>query len=106
MFTSQIYEPHHEKNMLFAYADQLRSKGTADQRLYFRYIDSTIHLLSKLEISASSHLQWLYSPACVGSGRKPQRQVFSQCSSYQLALVKHIISIFDENEWIILLFYP
>ena len=33
-------------------ADQLRGKRKADQRLCFRYIDSTIHLLSKYEISS------------------------------------------------------
>ena len=32
-------------------ADQLRGNGEADQRLCFRYIDSTISLLSKSEIS-------------------------------------------------------
>ena len=34
------------------YADQLRSNREADQRLCFRYIDSTIPLLSKSEISS------------------------------------------------------
>ena len=33
-------------------ADQLRGNHEADQRLCFRYIDSTIHLLSKPEISS------------------------------------------------------
>ena len=33
-------------------ADQLRSNREADQRLCFRYIDSTIPLLSKSEISS------------------------------------------------------
>ena len=33
------------------YADQLRGNREADQRLCFRYIDSTIPLLSKSEIS-------------------------------------------------------
>ena len=33
-------------------ADQLRGNPEADQRLYFRYIDSTIPLLSKSEISS------------------------------------------------------
>ena len=32
--------------------DQLRGKREADQRLCFRYIDSTIPLLSKYEISS------------------------------------------------------
>ena len=39
-------------------ADQLCGKCTADQRLCFRYLDSTIPLLSKYEISS------LY-PSCV-----------------------------------------
>ena len=30
----------------------------------------------------SPHLLWLYSLVCVGPGRKPRRQVFSQHSSY------------------------
>ena len=33
-------------------ADQLRGNRTADQRLCFRYIDTTIPLLSKSEISS------------------------------------------------------
>ena len=39
-------------------ADQLRSYREADQRLCFRYIDSTIPLLSKYEISS-------LEPSCV-----------------------------------------
>ena len=53
-------------------ADQLRGKREADQRLCFRYIDSTIPLLSKSEFQASSHLLRLYSLVCVGPGRKPE----------------------------------
>ena len=34
-------------------ADQLRGNPEADQRLCFRYIDSTIPLLSKSEVQAS-----------------------------------------------------
>ena len=37
-------------------ADQLHGNREADQHLCFRYIDSTILLLSKSEIQASSHL--------------------------------------------------
>ena len=33
-------------------AEQLRDNCEADQRLWFRYIDSTIHLLSKFELSS------------------------------------------------------
>ena len=34
------------------------------------------------KFQASSHLLWLYSPVCVGPGRKPRRSVFSQRGSY------------------------
>ena len=53
-------------------ADQLRSKCAADQRLCFRYIDSTIPLLSKSEITS----------LMASFGRKPRRPVFSQRGSY------------------------
>ena len=32
---------------------------------------------------ASSHVLWLYSPVCVGPGRKPRKLVFSQRGSFQ-----------------------
>ena len=55
-------------------ADQLRGNREADQRLCFRYSDSTIPLLLKSEISkfqASSSFLCLYRPVCVGPVRKP-----------------------------------
>ena len=71
-------------------ADQLRSNCAANQRLCFRYTDSTITLLPKFEISSLySHFMWLYSPVCVGPGRKPRRPVFSERGSYLLAMVIH-----------------
>ena len=48
-------------------ADQLRSNCEADQRLCFRYSDSTI----PPKFQASSLLLKLYSPVCVGPCRKP-----------------------------------
>ena len=49
------YEPRREKPGFCICenkdADQLRGNREADQRLCFRYIDSTIPLLSKSEIS-------------------------------------------------------
>ena len=62
-------------------ADQLRGNREADQRLCFRYSDSTIPLLSK---SKSSFLS-LYRPVCVGPGRKPRRPVFSRRGSKYIA---------------------
>ena len=65
-------------------ADQLPGNREADQRLCFRYIDSTIPLLANTKLQTSSHLLSLYSPVCVGPGRKPRRPVFSQRGSYRI----------------------
>ena len=49
-------------------ADQLHSNCETDQHLSFRYMDSTIPLLSNirnLKFPASSHLLCLYSSVCV-----------------------------------------
>ena len=59
-------------------ADQLRGNREAGQRLCFQYTDSTIPVLLSPKFQASSYLLWLYSPVCVGPGRKPRRPVFSQ----------------------------
>ena len=61
-------------------ADQLRE---ADQRLCFRYTDSTIQVLYYLnpKFQASNHLLGLYSLVCVGPGRKPERW-FSHDAAY------------------------
>ena len=64
-------------------ADQLRGNREADQRLCFRNTDSTIPLLSKSEISSLKASSAVFSPVCVGPGRKPRRPVFSQGGSYR-----------------------
>ena len=69
-------EPRYEKTGFLHIRKQTRE---ADQRLCFRYTDSTIpryYLNPKFQ--ASSHLVWMYSPVCVGPGRKPRRPIFSQ----------------------------
>ena len=53
-------------------AKQPRGNREADQRLCFRYTDSTIPLLPKFEIQAPRYLLCLYSPVFVGPGRKPE----------------------------------
>ena len=63
-------------------ADQLRGNREADQRLWFRYINSTIPLLPNTKFQASGHLMWLYSLVCVGPGQKPRIPVFSQRGSF------------------------
>ena len=52
-------------------ADQLRSNCEADQRLCFRYSDSTIPLLLKSEISSFKLFSVLVQPGFVGPVRKP-----------------------------------
>ena len=51
---AHMTEPHHEKTKVSICenkdADQLRGNHEADQRLCFRYIASTIPLISKSEI--------------------------------------------------------
>ena len=78
-------------------ANQLRSNCVADQRLCFRYTDSTIPLLSKSEFQASSHLLWLYSQVCVGPGQKTRKPLFSQRGSY-------IVN--DKNDFLLLHLRP
>ena len=41
------------------------------------------------KFQASSHLLWLYSPVCVGPGRKPRRPVFSERGSFIFGHVIH-----------------
>ena len=55
-------------------ADQLRGNREADQRLCFRYSDSTLPLLQFFlnpKLQASSLLLCLYRSVCVGPVRKP-----------------------------------
>ena len=51
--------------------DQLRGNREADQRLCFRYLDSSMPLLPKYKFQLSSHLQQLYSLVCVRPGQNP-----------------------------------
>ena len=62
-------------------ADLLCSNCTADQRLCFRYLDSTI---VQFQFQYSHFLLRLYRPVCVRPGRKPRRPIFSRCGSNDL----------------------
>ena len=73
-------------------ADQLRSNCEADQRLCFRYLDSTIPLLPKSEISSFQP----YKQVCVGPGRKPRRLVFS-CRSSDLIFMICVMRILSSG---------
>ena len=63
-------------------AEQLRSNCEADQRLCFRYTDSTIPLLFKYKIQAFNHLLRLYSPVCVRPVRKHKLFGFSHAQTH------------------------
>ena len=59
-------------------ADQLRGNLTAKLISAFVFASWIVQSLCFLnpKFQASSHLQWLHSPVCVGPGRKPGRLVF------------------------------
>ena len=44
-------------------------------------IEQSLYFLN-MEFQASGHFLWLYSPVCVGPGRKSRRLVFSERGSY------------------------
>ena len=77
-------------------AEQLHGNRAADQRLSFCYIDNTIPLLPKSEISSSVAVQ--LAAVCVGPGRKPRRQVFSRRCSYSVTEFIFIVPrLFEEK---------
>ena len=63
-------------------ADQLCSNCEADQRLCFRYTDSTISHLPKYEISSLQPSSVAVQPGLCGTWSETRRAVFSQRGSY------------------------
>ena len=71
------------ENRVFAYAKtktQISFAVTAKLISAFVFATRIVQFLFYLnpKFQVSSHLLWLYSPVCVGPGRKPRRPVFSQ----------------------------
>ena len=62
-------------------ADQLRGDREADQRLCFRYTDSTIPLLPIPEISSLYAFSVTAQPGLCQTWSKPRRPVFSERGS-------------------------
>ena len=58
-------------------ADQLRGNREADQRLCFRYIDRTIPLLSKYEISGLKQSSVAVQPGLCRTRSETRKLVFS-----------------------------
>ena len=73
------YEPRHEKTGFFHMQKHRRRLISAF--VFATRIVQFLYFLN-LKFQASSHLLWLYSPVCVGSGGKPRRPVFSCRGSY------------------------
>ena len=73
-------------------ADQLRGNSFAvtakliSAFVFATRIVQTLFFLNP-KFQASSHLLWLYSPVCVGPGRKPQTPDFSQRGPYVVIFV-------------------
>ena len=75
------------KRFFFAYAKtktQISFAVTAKLISAFVFATWIVQFLFYLnpKFQASSHLLWLYSPVCIGPGRKPRRPVFSERGSY------------------------
>ena len=68
--------------------DQLRSNTAQliSAFVFAIWIVQSLYFLNP-EFQDSSHLLWLYSPVCVGLGRKSRRPVFSQRGSFHLAVL-------------------
>ena len=74
------------ENRIFAYAKtktQISFAVTAKLISVFVFATRIVQSLPFLntKFQASSHRLWLYSPVCVGPGRKPRRPVFSRRGS-------------------------
>ena len=86
---SRQFEPRREKTGFFAYAKtktQISFAVTAKLISAFVFavrIEQPLYFLNP-KFQASSHLLWLYSPVCVGPGRKPRRPVFSERGSFRV----------------------
>ena len=75
---STLFKPRREKTGFCICenkdADQLRGDAVSAFVFATWIVQSLCFLNPKFQVS--NHLLWLYSPVCVGSGRKPRRPVF------------------------------
>ena len=82
-------------------ADQLRGNREADQRLCFRYIDSTIPLLSKCEISSLQLSSVAVQPGLCRTRSETRTLVFSRRGSYVVGShTLHNINFDITNLWV------
>ena len=88
---TQYYVSRVMRKPAFAYAKtktQISSAVTALLISAFVFATQIVQFFNypNMKFQVSSLLLWLYSPVCVGAGRKPRRPVFSQRGTY---CVKH-----------------
>ena len=81
-------------------ADQLRGNCEADQRLYFRFLDSMIPLLSKSEISSLWPSSVAVQPGLCRTRSETRMLVFSRLGSYVPLLFTYGIGPFLHDELI------
>ena len=76
-----INEPRREKTGFLHMRKQRRRSASLISAFVFAIwiVESLYYLNPKFQ--ACSHLLWLYSPVCVGPGRKSRRPVFSERGS-------------------------
>ena len=76
-------------------ADQLRGNRAKliSAFVFAAWIVQSLYYLTP-KFQASSYLLWLYSPVCVGPGRKPRRPVFSERGSYLKPKVYATVSVY------------
>ena len=68
-------------------ADQLRgNRKLISAFVLATWIVQSLFFLNP-KFHASRYLLWLYSPVCVGPGRKPRRSVFSERGSFDEILL-------------------
>ena len=76
-------------------ADQLRGNREADQRLCFRYIDSTIPLLSKSKISSLEPSSMAVQPGLYQTGWKPEPWFSHDAAQLLLQLHRNLMELIN-----------
>ena len=86
-------------------ADHLHGYCSADQHLYFCYIERTIPLLHKSKFQASRHLLWLYHPGFVSDlVGSPDIRLTCPCNVYPLTPHFYIVKVELTGVFIIFFF--
>ena len=87
-------------------ADQLRGNREADQRLCFRYIESTIPLLLKYEISCLLPSSVAVQPHLSGTWSKTPEDRFSHDEAHMTFVTRKLVLRVSNQVWLILVSKP